>query len=592
MNASTALARVLVDELVRSGVTEVVLSPGSRNAPLSFALHAADGRLRLHVRIDERTAGFLALGLAKASGEPVAVVCTSGTAAVNLHPAVVEASHSGTPMVVLTADRPAELRGTGANQTIDQTRLYGGAVRLFRDISAAEDRAGQNAGWRSVIGRALVTARGDLGGDPGPVHLNVAFREPLVPDASPDWFEPLEGRPDGRPWLVSAGGPQSAIPYVGSPRTLVVVGHCRGDLAEGAGRLAQARGWPLVAEPVSGVRQGALNAGSLLLSISPFVAAHKPERVLVVGRPTLSRAVAALLRDPDVAVDVVTGGVQWADPSGRAELVAPAAVLTGLKLDASDAAWSMSCGPEPAMGDPTFLDSWQQAAARADHAVQAFLAAEPNLTGLQVARTLLGQLPADGQAPRLILGSSSVIRDVDLVGTWPLSNIMVVANRGAGGIDGTVSTAIGAALADQRTGDQRTGDQQARDHGQAYALVGDLTFLHDSTGLVIGPDEPRPDLCIVVVSDDGGSIFGLLEQGAPEHAAAFERVFGTSHGVDLGLLCAATGTPHQAVSTVRQLAVALTPGPDVRVVEARVDRRGARDLHARLREAVTAALAP
>jgi 2-succinyl-5-enolpyruvyl-6-hydroxy-3-cyclohexene-1-carboxylate synthase len=598
VNASTALARVLVDELVRSGVTEVVLSPGSRNAPLSFALHAADGRLRLHVRIDERTAGFLALGLAKASGEPVAVVCTSGTAAVNLHPAVVEASHSGTPMVVLTADRPAELRGTGANQTIDQTRLYGGAVRLFRDISAAEDRAGQNAGWRSVIGRALVTARGDLGGDPGPVHLNVAFREPLVPDASPDWFEPLEGRPAGRPWLVSAGGPRSAIPYVGSPRTLVVVGHCRGDLAEGAGRLARARGWPLVAEPVSGVRQSALNAGSLLLSTPPFVAEHKPERVLVVGRPTLSRAVAALLRDPDVAVDVVTGAVQWADPSGRAELVAPAAVLTGMTIDASGVSWSMSWGPEPAMGEPAFLDSWQKAAAQADDAVQAFLAAERDLTGLHVARTLLGQLPADGQTPRLILGSSLVIRDVDLVGTWPLSNVMVVANRGAGGIDGTVSTAIGAALADQRTEDQRTGnqrpwrDQQARGHGQAYALLGDLTFLHDSTGLVIGPDEPRPDLCIVVVNDDGGSIFGLLEQGAPEHAAAFERVFGTPHGVDLGLLCAATGTPHQAVSTVRELAVALTPRPGVRVVEARVDRRGARDLHARLREAVTAALAP
>jgi 2-succinyl-5-enolpyruvyl-6-hydroxy-3-cyclohexene-1-carboxylate synthase len=435
-----------------------------------------------------------------------------------------------------------------------------------------------------------VTARGDLGGDPGPVHLNIAFREPLVPDPSSDWFEPLEGRPDGRPWVVAMGGSQSSIPYAGSSRTLVIVGHCRGDLAEAAGRLARARGWPLVAEPVSGIRQSALDAGSLLLSTATFVAEHKPDRILVVGRPTLSRAVVALLRDSDVAVDVVTGSAQWADPSGRAELVAPAALLTGMKLDASGASWSMSCGREPAMGDPAFLTAWRDAAAQAGHAVQGFLAAEPGLTGLQIARTLLGQVPAGGQAPRLILGSSSVIRDVDLVGTWPSPNIMVVTNRGTGGIDGTVSTAIGAALADQRTGDQRTGDQRPREPGQAYALLGDLTFLHDSTGLVIGPGEPRPNLCIVVVNDDGGSIFGLLEQGAPEHAAAFERVFGTPHGVDLGLLCAATGTPHQSVGTAQEFITALTPRPGIRVVEARVDRRGARDLHGRLREAVAAAL--
>ena len=590
MNASTALARVLVDELVRAGVTEVVLSPGSRNGPLAFALHAADatGRLRLHVRIDERTAGFLALGLAKASSGPVAVTCTSGTAAVNLHPAVVEASHSGTALVVLTADRPAELRGTGANQTIDQMQLYGGAVRFFRDMSAPEERAGQNAVWRSVVCRALVAARGDLGGDPGPVHLNVAFREPLVPDASPDWFEPLEGRPDGRRWLVAMGGAQSSIPYAGSPRTLVIVGDGPGCLAEDAVRLARTRGWPLVAEPVSGGRRFALDAGTLLLGAPAFLAANKPERVLVAGRPTLSRAVGALLRDPEVAVDVVTGSVQWTDPSGRAELVVPAALCTEIEPNVSGASWFLSWGPKPAMGDPAFLDAWQKAATQAGQAVRGFLAAEPRLAGLQIARTLLEQMPADGEAPLLVLGSSSVVRDLDLVGSWPSRPITVVANRGAGGIDGTVSTAIGAALADQRPRQ----DQRLREHGPAYALLGDLTFLHDNTGLIMGPGEPRPDLCIIVVNDDGASIFGLLEQGAPPYAAAFERVFGTPHGVDLALLCAATGTPHQAVSTVKELTAALTPSPGIRVVEARVDRRGARDLHARLREAVTAALAP
>ena len=590
VNASTALARVFVDELVHSGVTEVVLCPGSRNAPLSFALHDADaaGRLRLHVRIDERTAGFLALGLAKASGGPVAVACTSGTAAVNLHPAVVEASYSGTPLVVLTADRPAELRGTGANQTIDQTRLYGTAVRLFHEISAPEDRAGQNVYWRSVIGRALLTARGDLGGDPGPVHLNVAFREPLVPDVSVEWMEPLDGRPDGTPWVVAPRVPRSPLPYAGAPRTLLVVGDCPAGLASDAGALARARGWPLIAEPVNGAMWSswssgsALEAGALLLSTPAFVAAHKPERVLVVGRPTLSRAVGALLRDPDIAVDVVTASPRWADPAGQAELVARSSLLSG------------PAGTS-ALGDPAFLDAWRQAAVLAGRAVDDFLAAKSEFTGLHIARSLLAWLPTQSRDPLLILGSSSVVRDADLVGPRAGAPVTVVTNRGAAGIDGTVSSAIGAALShqlagNQRPGNQRPGDQSARDPAPAYALMGDLTFLHDSTGLIVGPDEPRPDLCIVVVNDDGGSIFGLLEQGAPEHAGVFERIFGTPHRVDLGRLCAATGTPHQAVSTAEELVTALAAGTGIRVVEARVDRRGKRDLHARLRAAIAAAV--
>ena len=577
MNPSTALARVIVDELIRSNVTEVVLSPGSRNAPLSFALYAAAvaGRLRLHVRIDERTAGFLALGLAKATGEAVAVACTSGTAAVNLHPAVVEASHSGTPLVVLTADRPAELRGTGANQTIDQNHLYGTAVRLFQEISAPEERPGQNAYWRSVLGRAVVTAHGDLSDDSGPVHLNVAFREPLVPNDAPAWVEPLDGRSGADPWVASADKIQSSIPYVGATRTLVIVGDCRGDLASSAIGLARARGWPVVAEPLSSARWSSLEVGTLLLSTPAFVRTHKPDRVLVVGRPTLSRAVSALLRDPDVAVEVIGATPRWADPSGQARLAGVGSVLAG---------------GEPENTQPvaagSFLDAWQRAALRAGQAVHDFLKEEPGPTGLHVARWLLDQLPVANQSPLLILGSSSVVRDVDLVGSWPSPQTSVVANRGAGGIDGTVSTAIGAAL-----GQQRSRGTGSLEDGPAYALMGDLTFLHDSTGLVIGPDEPRPDLCIVVVNDDGGSIFGLLEQGAPEHAVAFERVFGTPHQVDLALLCAASGTPHQKVCTAEDFGVALTPRPGIRVVEVPVDRRVARDLHARLRAAVAVALA-
>jgi 2-succinyl-5-enolpyruvyl-6-hydroxy-3-cyclohexene-1-carboxylate synthase len=579
VNPSTALASVLVDELLRIGVREAVLAPGSRSAPLALALHDADaaGRLRLHVRIDERSAGFLALGLAKASVSPVPVVTTSGTAAVNLHPAVVEASQAGVPLVVLTADRPAELHGSGANQTIDQVKLYGDAVRLFAEVGAAEERAGQNTYWRSLVGRALAAARGDLSGDPGPVHLNVAFREPLVPDGSPDWRESLDGRPDGNPWVsLTRGVAQSAVPYAGSGRTLVIVGDCPGPLAGAARHLAQQRGWPLVAEPLSGARGSSLQTGALLLSTPSFLDVHRPERVLVVGRPTLSRAVSALLRHPAVALDVVSASPRWSDPTGVAETVAPAALFTGPPLDRSGASWTISVGPEVAQGDRAFLDAWCAADERAGAAVAAFLADEPELTGLHVARTVLESVSAQ----LLVLGSSSPVRDVDLVGVWAMPGLRVVANRGAAGIDGTVSTAVGAALASQRGGGV-----------PAYALMGDLTFLHDGNGLVLGPREPRPDLCIVVVNDDGGSIFGLLEQGAPEHAASFERVFGTPHGVDLASLCAATGTAHERVITVGELRAALgRPTQGIRVVEARTDRRVARDLHVRLRAAVTAAL--
>ncbi|MDP9497013.1 MAG: 2-succinyl-5-enolpyruvyl-6-hydroxy-3-cyclohexene-1-carboxylic-acid synthase, partial [Actinomycetota bacterium] len=226
MNPSTALARVLVDELVRGGVREAVLSPGSRSAPLAFALHRAEtrGRLRLHVRIDERSAAFLALGLAKASGRPVPVVTTSGTAAANLHPAVLEAAHADVPLLLLTADRPPELRATGANQTVDQIGLYGGAARLFAEVGVPEARAGSVAYWRALTCRALAAATDDGGGAAGPVHLNLALREPLVPDEDEQWVEPLDGRPDGRPWTQRVAAetrpPQDDLPA----RTVVVLG--------------------------------------------------------------------------------------------------------------------------------------------------------------------------------------------------------------------------------------------------------------------------------------------------------------------------------------------------------------------------------
>src|SRR5690606_34547409 len=256
MNPSTAMARVLLDELCRGGVRDVVLAPGSRNSPLAFALHDADRaeRLRLHVRIDERSAAFLALGLAKAGRRPVPVVCTSGTAAANLHPAVLEAHHSGVPLIVLTADRPAELRDTGANQTTDQVKLYGGAVRFFADVAAAERRPGQNAYWRGIVARAVACSRGIRDRNPGPVHLNLAFREPLVPDLSGDWPESLVGRPNGARWTRIDRITTERFTYLpAGPRTVVIAGDGTDPQARW---LAETAGWPLLAEPSSGARSG------------------------------------------------------------------------------------------------------------------------------------------------------------------------------------------------------------------------------------------------------------------------------------------------------------------------------------------------
>ena len=570
MNPSTALARVLVDELSRCGVREAVIAPGSRSAPLAFALHAADaaGRLRLHVRIDERSAGFLALGLAKASGRPAVVVTTSGTAAANLHPAVLEAAHAGVPLLALTADRPPELRGVGANQTVDQLGLFGSAAR-FVELGAPETRVGQNAYWRSAVCRAVAAG--------GPVQLNLALREPLVPAAGEDWPEPLAGRAGGRPWTeVVPPAPAGPVADDLPARTVVVLGDAPAAETAAAVALAEARGWPVVAEPSARLASGpgVLPGGDLLLR-GGFPAAHRPDRVLAVGRPTLSRAVARLLAS--APLDVVAAGPTWTDPAHHATRVLPA-------VPTAPRPYAASAGPDPAVlagpaghgtvaardcglgseQDDGWLATWRAAAAAARTRVDGLLD-KAGLSEPGVAAAVLDAVPAGGL---LVCGSSKPVRDLFLAG--PRAGVTVLANRGVAGIDGTVSTAVGAALAGA---------------GPAYALLGDLTFLHDANGLVIGPGEPRPDLTIVVVNNDGGAIFGLLEQGAAEHGPAFERVFGTPHGVDLAALCAATGTPHQRVRTRAELTAALAPPAGIRVVEVRTDRRDAVELDA----AITAA---
>ena len=299
MNPSTALATVFVDELVRSGVRDAVLAPGSRSAPLALALHAAEGagRLRLHVRLDERSAGFLALGLAKVSQRPVVVLTTSGTAAANLHPAVIEADLAGVSLVLLTADRPAELRGTGANQTIDQIKLFGDAVRFFVEVGVADTTDGQNAYWRGLVSRVLMESRGALTNRPGPVHLNISLREPLVPDIAGEWSEDLRGRTHGKPWTDAEDveRPRSVVKL--GARTLVIVGDCSPAEGRDALRLAEEQGWPVISEPSGNARRGAhaVSTGGWLLGLSDWLDGVLPSDVLVVGRPTLSRSVAGML---------------------------------------------------------------------------------------------------------------------------------------------------------------------------------------------------------------------------------------------------------------------------------------------------------
>ena len=571
VNPSTALATVLVDELMRGGVREAVLSPGSRSAPLAYALLAAEraGRLRLHVRVDERSAGFLALGLAKGSGQPVPVVTTSGTAVANLHPAVLEAHHAAVPLVVVSADRPHELRGTGANQTTHQPGIFGGSVRWSADLPAPVARPGLNPYWRSTVCRALAAATGATGPQPGPVHLDVGFREPLVPDldatSTRGWPDSLEGRPRAEPWVrVDPTARTSVTPIEEVARTLVVIGSTVDpSVAHDAVVWAGHRGHPVVAEPfgLARIREAAVPHGPLLLTATEWLDAHAPERVVVVGRITLSRAVGALLRRPDLRVEVVSEGGAWPDPSHVASAVH---AVDALRSD-----------PDPEAVDLTSAREWADAWRTAGDRLADALAAQPVPwpSGLAVATTLGASLP---DRAVVVVGSSNPVRDLDL-GVAGSVAAEVVANRGLAGIDGLVSTAGGVALA-------RAGEP-------VYAVLGDLTFLHDANGLLVGPDEPRPDLTVVVVNDDGGGIFTTLEPGAPERTDGFERVFGTPTGTDLAALCAAHGVGHTRAASADELAAEVARRPEgLRVVEVRVDRATHRRAHADLRALAAATL--
>ena len=560
-NASAAMSAALVDELVRGGVAHVVLAPGSRSAALAFALHhaATAGRLTLHTRIDERSAAFLALGLATTSRSPVAVVTTSGTAVANLHPAVLEASHRGLPLLVLSADRPAHLRGTQANQTTDQVHIFGTATRLDVDVPPGSphlDQQAQVASWRALACRALEAARGRGDNPAGPVQLNLQLVEPLVPGTPDGWSAPVDGRADGAPWQEPAARDTTEPSFLEpGPRTVVVAGD---DAGPPARILAERNGWPLLAEPTSGSRTGdnAIRTYRLLLGDADL--RDRIERVVVCGHPTLSRPVTRLISSPDVEVVAVRNATGYTDPGHRVSRVLawPVEVSTG--RDGSTT------------GDGSWLGDWKRRDAEVSRALDGLLAARDGLTPHEVAGAVAAALPPEGL---LFVGASNPVRDLDLM--VPRYNVgdrrLVIGNRGLAGIDGCVSTAVGAALGRPRS-------------SRAFALLGDVTFLHDTNGLLLGPEEQRPDLTIVVVNDDGGSIFASLEQGDATYAGSYEKLFGTPHRADLGSLCAATRTSHWKVGSLPELQQALaSPNGGIEVVEAVVSRHDRRELDAAIR---------
>ncbi|HUW77650.1 MAG TPA: 2-succinyl-5-enolpyruvyl-6-hydroxy-3-cyclohexene-1-carboxylic-acid synthase [Candidatus Nanopelagicaceae bacterium] len=539
MNPSTAISRVLVDELIRGGVREVVVSPGSRSAALAlaFADAAGDGLVRLHMQIDERSAAFLALGIAKATGLPVPVVCTSGTAAANFHPAVLEASHTDTPLIVLTADRPNELRGTGANQTTNQMNLYGSAVRFFAEVGVPEAQVGQVRYWRSLVSRALASAA------TGPVHLNLAFREPLLPDDQTDdqpWVESLEGRESGLSWTTVLTGGATVVRDIEDlgitpdMNGVVLIGHAQGgftsdDITTFTSRL----GWPIVAEnPLSFA--SALAHASLFLASPAIRSELRADAVIVIGQLGLSRSLLSYLADAPKVIAVEQKSF-WSDPLRRTDIVVDSFP------EVSDEFAKASYPDE-------WLASWHR---HADQTARVILSEVSPWSEANLAREFAALLP---QGATCFVGSSRPIRDLEAFAV-PRGDLEVLANRGLAGIDGNISTAIGIALSRS----ERT-----------YAIMGDLTFLHDSNGLLC---DPTISLTIVAVDNNGGGIFNTLPQRGVEH---FELVFGTPHHRNLADIATAFGHSAVEVSNLDEFRAALSnPSPGVQVIVARMPDREA-----------------
>jgi 2-succinyl-5-enolpyruvyl-6-hydroxy-3-cyclohexene-1-carboxylate synthase len=551
-DVNTAFARCLVDEWRRAGLSDAVVSPGSRSTPLALAL-ADDALVKVHVHMDERSAAFFALGLAKGTGRPAILLCTSGTAAANFHPAVLEASYGRVPMIVCTADRPPELRAVGEGQTVDQVHLYGAAVRWYSEAETptpGRDGPALWATWRSLAARAVAEA---VGPSPGPVHLNLPFRDPLVPTTPQRPPFDLGARPDGAPWFrVARSRPAVDDDVVddlvgrmeSAPRGVFVAGWGAAVDTDTLGRASRAVGWPVLADPLSGVRAGAaaVSTYDALSRIDAVKDQLSPEMVVRIGAPLTSKhAMGWIGSAPTVMVDPDRS---WSDPRRATDTVLE--VTPDALLDA--VARRVTCG------DDSWMARWTEAEKKARHAIDSRLDSWPEPFEGRVARDLMAGLP-DGAT--LVVASSMPVRDLEMFAA-PRHGVRVMANRGANGIDGFVSTVLGVAA--------------GRAGPVTVALVGDVCFLHDSNGL-LGVTRRGLDAVFVVVDNNGGGIFSFLPQaGLPAH---FEELFGTPHDVDIAALGALHGVPLVDVTRADELGDAVdeaVAAGGVRVVRVRTRR--------------------
>jgi 2-succinyl-5-enolpyruvyl-6-hydroxy-3-cyclohexene-1-carboxylate synthase len=561
MSRQATYCATLVDEFVRGGVTDAVISPGSRSTPLALAL-AANEWLRIHVVLDERSAGFFAVGLGQASGRPAVVLTTSGTAAAELLPAVVEAHQARVPMLVCTADRPPDLHHISAPQTILQHGIYGEAVRWSFDPGVVEGLP--EASWRSLASRAVAEATANVAG-PGPVHLNLAFRDPLVeePAAGP------AGRPDFRPWHRADRAPGTPARELAAElhgrRGVIVAGKRCGRTA--IHHLAEALQWPVLADPRSQARGGPTSIAAFdgLLRAPGFTPAAEVEAVLRLGEPPASKVLTQWLAGLSGAEQLVVDPYgRWPDPERRADRVVHADP-TAFCSELMDAVHPAPDG---------WLAPWLAGEAAAQAAVEGVLARHPEATEPGVARQLTAALPDD---VTLFVSSSMPIRDIEWFG-HPASNHKVHANRGANGIDGIVSSALGVAAASGRAG--------------TVALLGDLAFLHDAGGLLGAID--RGVRCTFVVLDNGGGgIFSFLPQATALPAERFEQLFGTPQRADLVALAGAHGIETAVVDRADEVVPAVDAARSaggVRLVIAKTDRAANVVVHDELHAAVAAAL--
>jgi 2-succinyl-5-enolpyruvyl-6-hydroxy-3-cyclohexene-1-carboxylate synthase len=567
-DVALAYVTTLLDELVRGGVTHMCMTPGSRSTPIALAAARHPG-ITLHVHVDERASAFFGLGIAAASGQPVAMFCTSGTAAANHFPAVVEAYMARVPIIVITADRPPELHDVGANQTIDQQNLFGTFVKWFHDTGVPLMAPHERVRWSSAGANAIQHAVRFP--PPGPVHLNLPFREPLLPGGGSIDATPFEYATYSATQRSPSRMPAFLREVSTGHRIVVVAGRLRVRPA-GLVELCAERGWPLLAEPLSGLRDsaeghgrgGALSAGGLLASNAGFRERQHPDLVIQVGAAPTSRAVQELVRGADRLL-IIDPDQLVADPDRRSTLTIdedPTEVVAAVRSTTSSL---------PATR-PQWLDEWHDADRNVREAVDALLDSWDEPFEGRIARDLAAAIPDGGV---LFAGSSMPIRDLDMY-MLPRPGLRVLANRGASGIDGLVSTTFGVAEVS----------------GPTYALLGDLSVIHDASGLLWGARHGHAAV-LVVIDNDGGGIFSMLPQASlPKDE--FELLFGTPHGLDLEAIARAAGVGVRTVDSAGVVVPAIREAETsggVQLVRVRVDRGRAVELRAAVAQAVTAALA-